>query len=77
LFPIELPGPEALTELRQELGDLRAEAGRDEPFDLVVDLPAGSEVGPWAEAGATWVLAGFGIQPREREVRETIEAGPR
>jgi alkanesulfonate monooxygenase SsuD/methylene tetrahydromethanopterin reductase-like flavin-dependent oxidoreductase (luciferase family) len=77
LFPIELPGPHALTELREEVRDLRAEAGRGGPFDLVVDLPADSAIGPWEEAGANWILADFGLQPREREVRETIEAGPR
>jgi hypothetical protein len=64
-------------ELREEARSLRAEAGRDGAFDLVVDLPAGSAIGPWEEAGATWILTGFGLQPREREVRETIEAGPR
>jgi hypothetical protein len=64
-------------ELREEVRGLRAEAGRDGPFDLVVELPAGSAIGPWEEAGATWILADFGLQPREREVRETIEAGPR
>jgi alkanesulfonate monooxygenase SsuD/methylene tetrahydromethanopterin reductase-like flavin-dependent oxidoreductase (luciferase family) len=78
LFPIELPGPGALTELRQEVRELRTKAGPNgRPFDLVVDLPAGSAIGPWEEAGATWILADFGLQPREREVRETIEAGPR
>ena len=76
LFPIELPGPDALAELADEVRGLRGEARREGPFDLVVDLPAGSEVGPWVSAGATWVLADFGTQPREREVREVIEAGP-
>ena len=76
LFPIELPGPEALAELAGEVHALRADAGVAGPFDLVVDPPAGSAASPWAEAGATWVLAAFGRQPRAAEVRETIEAGP-
>jgi alkanesulfonate monooxygenase SsuD/methylene tetrahydromethanopterin reductase-like flavin-dependent oxidoreductase (luciferase family) len=77
LFPIELPGPEALAELRGDVFELRAEAGTEGPFDLVVDLPPGADVAPWADAGATWVLTEFGFQPKEREVREAIEAGPR
>ena len=77
LFPIDLPGPEALTELKQEVRELRTEAGQDGPFDLIVDPPVGSATDPWDEAGATWILADFGPQPREREVRKTIEAGPR
>jgi alkanesulfonate monooxygenase SsuD/methylene tetrahydromethanopterin reductase-like flavin-dependent oxidoreductase (luciferase family) len=77
LFPIELPGPEALTELADEVDELRSKAGRDGPYDLVVDPPAGAAVEPWEEAGATWILADFGFQPRRREVLEAIEAGPR
>ena len=42
----------------------------------MVDLPAGSAIGPWEEAGATWILTDFRLQPREREVREAIETGP-
>jgi hypothetical protein len=76
LFPIELPGPEGLAELAAELAELRAEAGATSQFDLVVDRPPGDEQGPWADAGATWVLADFGRQPRAAEVREVIAAGP-
>ena len=76
LFPIELPGPDALAEFGEEVRKLRADADRDGPFDLVVEVPSDSAIGPWEEAGATWALVDFGFQPREREVRETIEAGP-
>ena len=76
LFPIDLPGPDALAELAEEIGRLRNKIGRDGPFDLVVDLPVGSERGPWEAAGATWILVDFGRQPSVGEVRETIEAGP-
>jgi alkanesulfonate monooxygenase SsuD/methylene tetrahydromethanopterin reductase-like flavin-dependent oxidoreductase (luciferase family) len=76
LFPIDLPAPEALAELGEEVCELRAGLGRDGPFELVIDLPPGSEIASWEEAGATWILDDFGMQPKEREVRETIEAGP-
>ncbi len=74
LFPIELPGPEALAELAGEIGAQRpAGAG---PFDLVVEIEPGQQVAPWAEAGATWVLTGFGPQPTVAGVQEAIDAGP-
>ena len=71
VFPIDLPGPDALAELAAAI---RAE--RDGPFDVVVTNPAGEDVRPWVAAGATWCLTGFGNDPREDEVRAAIEAGP-
>jgi alkanesulfonate monooxygenase SsuD/methylene tetrahydromethanopterin reductase-like flavin-dependent oxidoreductase (luciferase family) len=73
LFPIELPGPEALAELADEIAAQRpADAG---PFDLVVEIEPGEDPEPWRQAGATWVLTGFGRQPRADEVRAAIAAG--
>jgi alkanesulfonate monooxygenase SsuD/methylene tetrahydromethanopterin reductase-like flavin-dependent oxidoreductase (luciferase family) len=72
LFPIEMPGPEALAELAQETTDAR----NGEPFDLVAEIEPGGDPRPWEQAGATWVLTGFGRQPRLDEVREAIAAGP-
>jgi alkanesulfonate monooxygenase SsuD/methylene tetrahydromethanopterin reductase-like flavin-dependent oxidoreductase (luciferase family) len=74
LFPTDLPGPDALAELANEVGGLRA--ARDEPFELVVEVAPGAAADPWEAAGATWVLIGFGSQPRRDEVSEAIEAGP-
>jgi alkanesulfonate monooxygenase SsuD/methylene tetrahydromethanopterin reductase-like flavin-dependent oxidoreductase (luciferase family) len=71
VFPVELPGPDALAEL---VAEVRAE--RDGAFDVVVTQPAGTDYAPWEAAGATWCLTGFGNDPREAEVREAIEAGP-
>jgi hypothetical protein len=71
LFPIELPGPEALAELAGEVGEQR---GDDQgPFELVIDLEPGTELDPWYEAGATWILTCVGPQPTEARVREVIE----
>jgi alkanesulfonate monooxygenase SsuD/methylene tetrahydromethanopterin reductase-like flavin-dependent oxidoreductase (luciferase family) len=74
LFPIDLPGPEALAELANEVRDMRA--GSDDPFELVVEIPPGAAADPWEAAGATWVLTGFGPRPRLAEVREAVKAGP-
>jgi alkanesulfonate monooxygenase SsuD/methylene tetrahydromethanopterin reductase-like flavin-dependent oxidoreductase (luciferase family) len=75
MFPIELPGPDALAELAAEIAQQRSpDQG---PFDLVVEIDPGAEVAPWSKAGATWVLTGFGPQPRQAEVRHVIANGPR
>ena len=74
LFPIDLPGPDALAELAEEVRELRRAAV--EPFDLVVTNPPGTDPRPWGAAGATWCLTGFGPQPSEAEVRAAIDAGP-
>jgi alkanesulfonate monooxygenase SsuD/methylene tetrahydromethanopterin reductase-like flavin-dependent oxidoreductase (luciferase family) len=72
LFPIEMPGPEALAELAHETSEARG----GEPFDLVAEIEPGEDPSPWQEAGATWVLTGFGRQPRLAAVREAVAAGP-
>jgi alkanesulfonate monooxygenase SsuD/methylene tetrahydromethanopterin reductase-like flavin-dependent oxidoreductase (luciferase family) len=74
LFVIDLPGPDALAEIAAEVRGRRGEGAG--PFALVVETAPGADIGPWREAGATWVLTAFGRQPREAEVREAIEAGP-
>jgi alkanesulfonate monooxygenase SsuD/methylene tetrahydromethanopterin reductase-like flavin-dependent oxidoreductase (luciferase family) len=67
LFPIDLPGPEALAELAAEVPA--------PPFDIVVTNPPGVDLAPWAQAGATWLLTGFSKQPRLDDVRAVIAAG--
>lgn len=73
LFPTGLPGPAALAGLAAQA---RAARPPGEPFDLVVDLPPGEDPQPWAQAGATWIVTDFGMNPPEARVREVIEAGP-
>jgi alkanesulfonate monooxygenase SsuD/methylene tetrahydromethanopterin reductase-like flavin-dependent oxidoreductase (luciferase family) len=66
VFPIDLPGPEALAELAAGLpGD---------GYEYVVTMPPGEDPEPWAAAGATWCLTGFGTQPDPAVVRAAIEA---
>lgn len=74
LFPIELPDPAALAQLADEIAQQRpADRGA---FDLVVEVEPGEDAGPWHGAGATWVLTGFGPQPRADQVQTAISAGP-
>jgi alkanesulfonate monooxygenase SsuD/methylene tetrahydromethanopterin reductase-like flavin-dependent oxidoreductase (luciferase family) len=72
VFPIDMPGPEALLEL---LGAAREQRDPDAgDLEVVVTNPAGTDPGPWTEAGATWCLTGFGSQPTRREVEQAIDA---
>jgi hypothetical protein len=73
LFPLDLPGPEALAELAAEIEELRGDAGT---YDLVVSNAPGTDPAPWAAAGATWCLTGFGKHPALAEVRAAIDDGP-
>jgi alkanesulfonate monooxygenase SsuD/methylene tetrahydromethanopterin reductase-like flavin-dependent oxidoreductase (luciferase family) len=66
VFPIDLPGPEALPEL---LADLE----RPDGYEVVVSTPGLTDPQPWFDAGATWYLAEFGPQPTEAEVRAAID----
>jgi alkanesulfonate monooxygenase SsuD/methylene tetrahydromethanopterin reductase-like flavin-dependent oxidoreductase (luciferase family) len=73
LFPIDLPNPDALAQMADELKAMREGDGH---FDLVVEGDAGDDPTPWAEAGATWFLTDFGRQPTRSEVEAAIDAGP-
>jgi alkanesulfonate monooxygenase SsuD/methylene tetrahydromethanopterin reductase-like flavin-dependent oxidoreductase (luciferase family) len=68
LFPIDLPGPEAVAELAAEVPP--------PPFALVVENEPGVDPAPWFDAGATWCLTAFSNQPQLDEVRAAIAAGP-
>ena len=68
LFPIDLPGPEALAELTDEV-----RAVRPDDFDIVVTNPPETDPEPWAQAGATWCLTGFTNEPRLAEVEAAID----
>lgn len=63
-FPIDLPGPDALHEVAEQLPG--------PPYDVVVSLAADEDPAPWARAGATWCLTGFGPAPGAAEVRAAI-----
>ena len=71
MFPIELPGPEALAEL---VAEVRAERG--DAFEVVVDEPAGGRRRAVGGGGRDVVPDGVREDPREAEVRAAIEAGP-
>jgi alkanesulfonate monooxygenase SsuD/methylene tetrahydromethanopterin reductase-like flavin-dependent oxidoreductase (luciferase family) len=71
LFPIDLPGPEALAEYAAAVEELR---GSLDGYELVAEHPPGTDPAPWEAAGATWCLTAFDLQATEAEVRAAIEA---
>lgn len=77
-FVIGLASPEDVAEARSAIDAARAAAGRaDEPIELVVQVPAGSDPAAWAAAGATWVLTQVGPYRMDLDaVREIVRSGP-
>jgi alkanesulfonate monooxygenase SsuD/methylene tetrahydromethanopterin reductase-like flavin-dependent oxidoreductase (luciferase family) len=73
VFPIDLPGPQALSELVGEIRALRGSKATDS-FDLVVSNPPGTDPGPWIAAGATWCLTGLGSRATVAKVERAIDA---
>jgi len=73
LFMIGQPGPDALAEV---VGEIREARPATEPFDVIVELAPDEDLKPWEQAGATWAVTDFGIQPTQAEVRTVIDAGP-
>ena len=69
-FPIDLPDPDALAEDLAALQALRDDPAA--PYEVVVTNPADVDPAPWAAAGATWCLTGFGYDPTAAEVRAAI-----
>jgi hypothetical protein len=61
---------ELVEQVRERRGEQRSR------FDIVVGLSPGDPAATWEAAGATWLLTGFGSQPRLSEVAAAIEAGP-
>jgi alkanesulfonate monooxygenase SsuD/methylene tetrahydromethanopterin reductase-like flavin-dependent oxidoreductase (luciferase family) len=69
LFPIDLPGPEALAELV-------AEVPAGDGYDVIASIPLGADLEPWEAAGATWCLTEFGPSPTAAEIRAVIAELP-
>jgi alkanesulfonate monooxygenase SsuD/methylene tetrahydromethanopterin reductase-like flavin-dependent oxidoreductase (luciferase family) len=72
VFPIDQSEPAQLAEM---VAAIAAERGSLHDYDVVVTNPAGTDPQPWIDAGATWCLTGFGIEPTVDDVRAAISAG--
>ena len=73
-FPVNLEGvdefAQAVATVRELRGNNRA------PFDIAVELRPGSDVAPYAEAGATWWMTELEPGISLDEVRGVIRQGP-
>jgi hypothetical protein len=73
-FPVNLENvdqfAQAVATVRDLCGDNPA------PFDVAVELPPGTNVAPYAEAGATWWMTGIEPGASLDEVRSVIREGP-
>jgi alkanesulfonate monooxygenase SsuD/methylene tetrahydromethanopterin reductase-like flavin-dependent oxidoreductase (luciferase family) len=69
-FPIDLPGPEELAILVEEVGR------DDDDYAVAVTNRPGTDPGPWIEAGANWCLTGWGPDPKRADVERVIDEGP-
>lgn len=73
-FPVNL---ENVDEFAQAVAAVRELRGDDPtPYDVAVELPPGSDVSPYAEAGATWWMTGLSPGVSLDEVRGVIRDGP-
>lgn len=66
-FPVETETPDDVRAMREALG---------EDFPVIVVNTPEVDPGPWFAAGATWVLTGFGPDPKIADVERAIDAGP-
>ncbi|RIQ25079.1 LLM class flavin-dependent oxidoreductase [Jiangella rhizosphaerae] len=76
-FPVNLEHPGQLAEAAGTVRRLRAEAGATGPYDVVVGLDPGTDLAPWAAAGATWWLTDFDPHADTVDgVRGVVRDGP-
>ena len=73
-FPVGLENVDQFAQAVAAVRDLRGDIS--EPYDITVELPPGSDVTPYAEAGATWWMTGIEPGASLDEVRSVIREGP-
>jgi alkanesulfonate monooxygenase SsuD/methylene tetrahydromethanopterin reductase-like flavin-dependent oxidoreductase (luciferase family) len=74
-FPVNLENVDQFAQAVAAVRDLRGD--NTTPYDIAVELRPGSDVAPYAEAGATWWMTGLEPGVSLDEVRGVIREGPR
>jgi hypothetical protein len=74
VFPVNLESVDAFARAVTTVRGLRPDSTA--PFEIAAALPPGSDVAPYAEAGATWWMTEFEPGVSLTEVRDVIREGP-
>lgn len=73
-FPVNLENVDQFAQAVATVRDLRGD--NTAPYDIAVELPPGTDVAPYAEAGATWWMTELEPGTSLDEVRGVIREGP-
>lgn len=73
-FPVNLENIDEFAQAVAAVRNLRID--NEEPFDIAVELRPGTDVNPYAEAGATWWMTELEPGISVNEVRAVIREGP-
>ena len=73
-FPVNLESVDQFAEAVAAVRDLRGD--NPAPYDIAVELPPGSDVAPYADAGATWWMTGIEPGASLDELQGVVREGP-
>src|ERR671919_554178 len=73
-FPVILPNVDEFARAVSTVRELREDSTT--PYEIAVALPPGSDVAPYAEAGATWWMTAIEPGASVDEVRGVVREGP-
>jgi alkanesulfonate monooxygenase SsuD/methylene tetrahydromethanopterin reductase-like flavin-dependent oxidoreductase (luciferase family) len=73
-FPVGLESVDQFAQAVAAVRELRGD--NPDPYDIAVELPPGTDVAPYAEAGATWWMTGIEPGASLDEVRNVVREGP-
>jgi alkanesulfonate monooxygenase SsuD/methylene tetrahydromethanopterin reductase-like flavin-dependent oxidoreductase (luciferase family) len=73
-FPVNLENVDQFAQAVVSVRDLRGD--NPAPYDIAVELPPGSDLAPYAEAGATWWMTELEPGVSVEDVRGVIRDGP-
>jgi hypothetical protein len=74
VFPVNLENVDEFARAVSTVRALRMDSTA--PFEIVAALPPGTDLAPYAEAGATWWMTEFEPGVSLAEVRDVVREGP-